>query len=351
MLNKRINLSSAFYTVSVKSSVQDVIQLLKQSKCPLLLGIWGMAGIGKSAIAEAIYDQIGPYFEEKCFIDNVRVVWETNNGPVSLQAKLLFDVDKATKIKIPTIELGKEILKERFRHKRILLVLDDVNKSEQLNALCGSHEWFGPGSKIIITTRDRHLLKEHGVDHIYRVKELDKTESLEVLNRGAFSQATITPEDFVELCREVISYSGGLPLALQNLRTILHGKEAAQWKDLLKSLERLSIPFPQLLEALEKSYHDLSDEEKHIFLDIACFFNGMDQNVVLHALNRPTKCATLQISLLEDKSLVTIDENNKLEMHVLLRAMARDIIERESSNMTNQVSGNILLYDFEDISY
>ncbi|KAK2379129.1 disease resistance protein RPV1 [Trifolium repens] len=336
VLNKRINLSSAFYTVSLKSSVQDVIQLLKQSKCPLLLGIWGMAGVGKSAIAEAIYDQIGPYFEHKCFLNKVRVVWENNNGQVSLQEKLLFHVDKETEIKIPTIESGNMILKERLRHKRVLLILDDVNKLEQLKALCGSRDWFGAGSKVIITTRDRHLLKEHGADCIYRVKELDESESLEVLNRGAFSQATITPEDFIELSKEVVAYSGGLPLALQNLRSVLHGKEARQWKDLLRCLERLSIPFPQLLEALEKSFRDLSDEEKQIFLDIACFFNGMDQNDVLQTLNRPTECTTLQISLLEDKSLVIIDENNKLQMNVLLQAMARDIIKRESSNMTNQ---------------
>ncbi|MCI06952.1 TMV resistance protein N-like [Trifolium medium] len=147
---------------------------------------------------------------------------------------MLFDVDKATDIKIPTIESGKVILKERLQHKRVLLVLDDVNKLEQLKALCGSREWFGTGSKIIITTRDRHLLKEHGADCIYRVKELDESESLEVLNRGAFNQGTITPEDFVELSKEVVAYSGGLPLALQNLRSVLHGKEARQWKDLLR---------------------------------------------------------------------------------------------------------------------
>ncbi|XP_012572962.1 disease resistance protein RPP2A isoform X3 [Cicer arietinum] len=336
VLNKKINLFSAFYTVSIKSSAQDVFQLLKQSNCPLLLGIWGMAGVGKTAIAEAIYDQIGPYFEDKCLLKKVRNICQKNNGQVSLQMKLLFDIDKATEIKIHTIESGKVILKERLRHKRVLLVLDDVNKLEQLNALCGCREWFGAGSKIIITTRDRHLLKKHGVDHIYRVKELDESESLEVLNRGAFSLARSTPEDFVELSREVVACSGGLPLALQNLRSVLHGKEALQWKGLLRSMERSSIPFPQLLEALEKSFSDLTDEEKQIFLDIACFFNGMDQNDVLQTLNKSTQCAALQISLLEDKSLVTIDDNNKLKMHVLLQAMARDIIKRESNNMTNQ---------------
>jgi len=55
-VNKKRDFFGAFYTASVKSGVQDVIQLLKQSRCPLLLGMWGMAGIGKSTIAEAIYN-------------------------------------------------------------------------------------------------------------------------------------------------------------------------------------------------------------------------------------------------------------------------------------------------------
>ncbi|RHN59046.1 putative P-loop containing nucleoside triphosphate hydrolase [Medicago truncatula] len=54
--------------MSINSRVQDVIQLLKQSKSPLLIGIWGMAGIGKTTIAQAIYHQIGPYFADKCFL-------------------------------------------------------------------------------------------------------------------------------------------------------------------------------------------------------------------------------------------------------------------------------------------
>jgi hypothetical protein len=38
--------------------------------------------------------------------------------------------------------------------------------------LAGKHDWFGPGSRIIITTRNAHLLKQHEVDEIYEVKGL-----------------------------------------------------------------------------------------------------------------------------------------------------------------------------------
>ncbi|XP_058729211.1 disease resistance protein Roq1-like [Vicia villosa] len=325
----RPELSTTFYTLSVKSGVQDVIQLLKQSKYPLVIGIWGKAGIGKTSIATTIYDLIGPYFEGKCMFTNVSGVWGRSNGPVSLQKELLFYVNKTTALENVT-------LKENLRHKRVLLILEDVDKLEQLNALCGSRNWFGAGSKIIITTRDRRLLKEYRVDHIYRVKELDKSESLEVFKWGALGKETTSPENFDELSREVVAYSGGWPLALIALGRLMHGKEALQWKGVLWSLKNLSIPAPRLLSTLEKSFNELSDNEKQTFLDIASFFIGKNQNDVLQILNRSIQNAALQISLLEDKSLVTIVENNKLEMHILLQAMARDIVKRESSNRTNQ---------------
>jgi len=323
---------------SIHSGAQDVIKQLKQSKSPLLLGIWGMTGIGKSTILNTIYVQIGPYFEDKCIIENVGEAWEKDNGQISLQDKLLCYIDGAVEIKIPTVESGRVILRERLRHKRVLLLLDNVDKLEQLKALCGNRDWFGPGSKIIIATRNIRLLKEHGVDHIHRVKELDESESLELFNWNAFRQAT-SYKGFTELSKQIVACCGGFPLALKELGRYLHLRKESAWEGVLRSLERFSIPTPCVLDALEKSFSDLGDEQKKIFLDIACFFIGMSQNDVLQTLNRSKQCATLQINCLEDKSFVTI-ENNKLQMHVLLQAMARDIIKRESSNKMRQVSGN-----------
>ena len=263
-----------------------------------------MTGIGKSTIAQAIYDQIGLYFEHKSFLKDIGGVWGKYNA--------------------------HQISSDSLQHQRVLLVLDNIDKLEQLSALCPrSRKWVGKGSKIIITTRDRHILKVHKVDQIYRVKELDESESLEVFNWGAFGQAKSPPKDFVELSRLVVAYSGGLPLALKELGMFLHGKEVLHWKGVLRSLQRFSIPAPQLLEALEKSFNDLSDKEKQKFLDIACSFDNVNQNDVLQ----------ISLSRLQDKGLLTIDENKKLGIHVLLQAMARDIIKRKSSNNTDQVSG------------
>jgi len=151
-------------------------------------------------------------------LDDVREVWKRDgglvsfDGPVSLQEKLLSYRSIPTEIKMGTIESGKVILKEKLHNKRVLLVLDNVDKLEQLKSLCGNRDWFGPGSKIIITTRDRHLLKEHRVDHIYKLKELDESESIELFNLAAFNQATTSQERFGELSEQLVAYSRGLTL-------------------------------------------------------------------------------------------------------------------------------------------
>ncbi|PNX80137.1 NBS-containing resistance-like protein, partial [Trifolium pratense] len=230
VITEKRDMFNVFYTESLNSRVQDVTQLLKQSKSPLILGIWGMPGIGKSTIAKAIYGQVGSYFRHKCLIENVkRSVQNKTYTLVSLQEKIILDMAREPENDISTIESGKVILKERLHSKRVLLVLDDVDNLEQLHALCGSREWFGEGSKIIITTTNRQLLKEHGADHIYRVKELDENESLELFNWKAFSQAT-SQEGFAELSRQVVAYSGGLPLALTDLGIHFNSETVDIWE-------------------------------------------------------------------------------------------------------------------------
>ena len=55
------------------------------------------------------------------------------------------------------------MIKNRLCHKRILLILDDVNQFKQLEKLTGEPNWFGQGSRVIITTREEHLLIRHKV--------------------------------------------------------------------------------------------------------------------------------------------------------------------------------------------
>ncbi|XP_028758917.1 TMV resistance protein N-like [Neltuma alba] len=207
----------AHHPVGLKSRVQDIIQLLSsKSNEVIIAGIWGKGGIGKTTIAKAIYNEVGQSFEGKCFLANVREVWKQDNGPANLQEQLLSSILKSRRMTLPEAEAGKTLLKEILCKKKVIVVLGDVNNEDQLKALCKSHEWFGQGSRIIITTRDQHLRNILRVIHVYSVKELDDNKSLELFSWHAFKQA-IPKQVFIELSRRVVSSSGGLPLALDIL--------------------------------------------------------------------------------------------------------------------------------------
>ncbi|XP_057458662.1 disease resistance protein RUN1-like [Lotus japonicus] len=344
----KTDLFVAEHPVGVEARIQDVIQLLKsqQSKDPLLLGIWGMGGLGKTTIAKGVYNKIRRDFEAKSFLLNVREVCEQNDGLVTLQQKLLSDIYKTTKIKIDNVESGRVELKRRLSQKKIFLVLDDVNKLDQLSALCGSREWFGQGSRIIITTRDVNIVKkEFGVEIVYRIKEMNDKESLELFSWHAFKQPS--PEDgFADLSSDVVKYCGGLPLALQVIGSfLLTRRRIKEWKSVLEKLKM--IPNNEVMEKLRISFDGLSDDDiKEIFLDIAFFFIGMDQNDVIEILNDCGNFAEIGISVLVQQCLVTIDRKNRIGMHDLLRDMGREIVRKRSAEGGKEPSR---LWHFEDV--
>uniref|UniRef100_A0A2N9GNB1 TIR domain-containing protein n=1 Tax=Fagus sylvatica TaxID=28930 RepID=A0A2N9GNB1_FAGSY len=105
-------------------------------------------------------------------------------------------------------------LKDRLRHKKILLVLDDVNELVQLEKLVGEHDWFGPGSRVIITTRDEHLLVIHEINEIYEVEALNDDEALQLFSLKAFRKDHPT-KYYVELSQDFVHYANGLPLAIE----------------------------------------------------------------------------------------------------------------------------------------
>ena len=140
---------------------------------------------------------------------------------------------------------------------RVLIVLDDVNHRQQLEALAGNHNWFGRGSRIIITTREKHLLDEKV--EIYEVKELDKDEARKLFYQHAFKYKP-PAGDFVRLCDRALNYTKGIPLALKILGCFLYNRSKKEWESELERLKR--IPNKEVQDVLRKSFDGFDDNQK-----------------------------------------------------------------------------------------
>jgi hypothetical protein len=100
---------------------------------------------------------------------------------IHLQEKLLSQIlGSSSNLMVDNVDLGVTLIKQRLHSLRILLVLDDVNHLVQLEKLAGEDDWFGLGSRIIITTRCKHLLCAHRIDLTYTVNKLDHNAALQL---------------------------------------------------------------------------------------------------------------------------------------------------------------------------
>ncbi|XP_031475623.1 disease resistance protein RPV1-like isoform X2 [Nymphaea colorata] len=317
--------------IGIESRVGDVIKMLDMEGNDFrMVGIHGEGGIGKTTIAKAVYNQLFPNFESSCFLFDVGKVSVQSNGLVTLQNCLLNDFLKTKNISISNVEQGISIIRRRVSRKRVLLILDDVDHIDQLGKLAGSPNWFGEGSKIIITTRNRDLLvKHHLKEHeIYKPKELDTDQSLQLFSRHAFMNDK-PMEGYLELSKKVIRFTEGLPLALEVFGSLFYDiRTKNEWKEMIEQLER--VQDKDIYEKLKISYEGLTSEEKIIFLDIACFFVGSGKEDAILMWKDCGLFPNTAIKVLVHKSLVKIDKDkDKFVMHDQIRDMGRKIVREE----------------------
>ncbi|KAK9064723.1 hypothetical protein SSX86_016105 [Deinandra increscens subsp. villosa] len=314
--------------VGMRVRLQELEALLEIGSPDVrMVGIWGIGGSGKTTIASSLHMKIFHRFQSHCIVNDIGTETSKNPYLTNLQEKIISGLLKKD-IGLHSVAEGKQIISTRLSHRNVLIILDDVDDIDQLDALVGSHDWFGPGSRIIITTRNEQLLISHKVDHVCQVTLLLPEEAIQLFSKRVYNK-NMHVKDYEELSKSVVSYCAGLPLALKILGSFLCGKDDKLWRCTLDRLKR--IPEEKIVEKLRISYDGLKAPEKQLFLDIACFFRWKNTLATVELFEACGYDPIIGIKVLKQKGLITL-EDDIFDMHDLVQEMGHYIVKGDYPN-------------------
>ncbi|MED6180965.1 hypothetical protein PIB30_014944 [Stylosanthes scabra] len=310
--------------VGIDDCIRSVESLLAiESSEVRIIGIWGMGGIGKTTLAEALFDKYSSQYEGSCMLKNVREESQKSGVP-HLFEKLVSELLEGESLHLKGSSKARSTFVQRkLSRKKVFIVLDDMDTVEQFEHL--ATHWLGPGSRIIITARDKDVLRKvHG---IYEVQGLSFENSFKLFCLNAFDK--VYPEaGYEEISRMAVNYANGIPLALKVLGSFLYSKTIEEWESALRKLK--IYPNTDIFNVLKLSYDGLDELEREIFLDIVFFFKGEKKDVLMPFLESCGFFPAIGIANLSRKALITISKYNEIEMHDLIEQMGREIVRQES---------------------
>ncbi|XP_048133353.1 TMV resistance protein N-like [Rhodamnia argentea] len=311
------------------------------------VGIHGMGGVGKTTLAKVMFNKLSFHFDRCSFLADVRASSQSHGGLIELQKKLLSDlVGHGIANQIKDVDGGVKMIKKALSNKEVLIILDDLDKKEQLEKLAaGKSDWFCSGSRIIITTRDESILMaEVGLSSKvvpnqpegilrYEVRGMRFDLALHLFHKHAFRSDSAV-EEYHALSREIVRTVGMLPLAVvvigSNLfdwgKDLGHLDKREVWDETLRKLKE--GPFEDVRDTLMISYERLEDKHQEVFLDIACFFINVDRTYPVIMWNDCGYFPSIAMRVLSQRSLIKIRDDNRFWMHDQVRDFGRHIVLR-----------------------
>ncbi|KAH0757018.1 hypothetical protein KY290_020511 [Solanum tuberosum] len=217
---------------------QDVVEsllaeLLKVETRRNVISIYGMGGLGKTALANNLYKNpiIVSSFPTRAWI-GVSQKYNT----MDLLRNIIKSIKGWTKETLDLLERMTERdleihLRDMLKEHKYLVVVDDVWQREAWESLKRAFLDSKNGSRVIITTRKEDVVERaDNRGFVHRLRFLSQEESWDLFCRKLLDVRAMVPA-MERLARDMVDKCGGLPLAIVVLSgLLLHKRGLDEWQ-------------------------------------------------------------------------------------------------------------------------
>jgi energy-coupling factor transporter ATP-binding protein EcfA2 len=317
--------------VALIDKVKDINILLQKES---IIGLVGMAGIGKTTLCKKYYHLFHDQYDKSSFLEDVKSKDNIND----VIKQLLHDLCGKRLCKDENVnQKDLDQIRQCMISKKVLVVVDNVGKVENLTSLQlpidkgAKNATFK--SKVLVNCRNWQILKSHvSEDGKVVMKSLEEEQARKLFMFHAFGNANHVPtEDIKDICMKVIKACGGLPLNLKILGSFLYNtRELEIWEGALSKLKsgqsfKGGNDNEDLWYALKISYDQLNKQHQNMFLDIACFLGGLKISTICRVWSGDYLYPKFELQNLQHRSLVQWRKDGILYIDEQLRDMGQNI--------------------------
>ena len=309
-----------------------------------IYAVGGMAGIGKTTFAVHAAHRLAEQFPDgQIFLPlHGHTPGQPPVDPAEALASLLQTAGVAAQQVPHGLEARARLWRDYLSGKRMLIVLDDAARSDQVRPLLPGTA----GSLVLITSR-RHLSALEDAQAV-SLDALPPADAAELFVQLARSELNADDPAVIEITR----LSGYLPLAIGMLARQLHhhpGWTAADLAaDLAATRDRLELMTTEdvsVAAAFDLSYQDLDGDLRQTFRHLG-LHPGTDIDVwAAAALTDHDPAATHRhLEALYDQHLLIEPSHGRYRMHDLIREHARGLAAADSGTDTESAADRLLGY-------
>ena len=316
-----------------------------------LVALLGMGGIGKTALAVSIAEQVQGEFKY--------LIWRSlrNAPPVKeFLTELILFLSHQQEVNLPeTIESQISCLMEYLRSSRCLLVLDNgesiLRSGEYAGRYCAGYEGYGQllrrvaderhQSCLILTSREKPIGLTAREGETLPVRSLQLTGLGQVEAQEILKAKGLVPVE--EESRKLIEYYTGNPLALKIVATTIKSLFNG---DVFRFSEQGTVIFSDVWELLDQQFNRLSPLEKEVMYWLATTEEQVTISELLEKIvpTVPDRELLKALESLQQRSLIERSSASFTQQSIILNYMSErghlELIERNSKNYSQIFDGN-----------